>query len=478
MAVRRKLIVVSNRGPVSYARDESGVRVARRGGGGLATALRNLLARHDVTWIASAMSGEDRAVAREHGGAAFEEEARDGSSYRLRLVEHAAAAYERFYTVAANPTLWFVQHSLWDLAYAPDFDDARHDAWSTGYVPVNEGFAAATLAELDREPAAAVLFQDYHLYLAPGMVRRARPDLLSSHFVHVPWPDAGAWSVLPDDVRRDVHACLLANDVVGFHTRRWSRNFLRSCADVLGAEVDGDVVRHAGRETRVTSHPIGIDVDEFDALANDDAVLEQERALVADRPEHIVLRVDRTDPSKNIVRGFRAFGLFLERHPEFRGRVRMLALLDPSRQDIPEYADYVAAVEREARALGDSVELRIADDFAQSVAAYKQYDALLVNAVFDGLNLVSKEAPYVNARDGVLILSENAGSHEELGAWAVSVNPFDVSGQADAIHAALTMDAAERRRRLDAIRAHLREHDLGEWSAVQLADLDRVRSRR
>ena len=155
----------------------------------------------------------------------------------------------------------------------------------------------------------------------------------------------------------------------------------------------------------------------------------------------------------------------------------MLALLDPSRQDIPEYADYVAAVEREAQALGDSVELRIADDFAQSVAAYKQYDALLVNAVFDGLNLVSKEAPYVNARDGVLILSENAGSHEELGAWALSVNPFDVSGQADAIHTALTMDAAERRRRLDAIRAHVREHDLGEWSAVQLADLDRVRSR-
>jgi len=190
-----------------------------------------------------------------------------------------------------------------------------------------------------------------------------------------------------------------------------------------------------------------------------------------------VLRVDRTDPSKNIVRGFRAFGLFLDRHPEMRGRVRMLALLDPSRQDIPEYADYVAAVEREARALGDAVELRIADDFAQSVAAYKQYDALLVNAVFDGLNLVSKEAPYVNARDGVLILSENAGSHEELGEWAVTVNPFDVSGQADAIHAALTMDGGERRRRLDAIRAHVREHDLAEWGAGQLADLDRVRSR-
>jgi trehalose 6-phosphate synthase len=154
----------------------------------------------------------------------------------------------------------------------------------------------------------------------------------------------------------------------------------------------------------------------------------------------------------------------------------MYAFLDPSRRDIPEYADYVAAVEREAAALGDAVELRIADDFAQSVAAYKQFDALLVNAVFDGLNLVSKEAPYVNGRDGVLILSENAGSHEELGEWALSVSPFDVSQQADAIHAALTMPAAERRRRLEAIRAHVREHDLSEWSAAQLADLDGVRS--
>jgi trehalose 6-phosphate synthase len=167
----------------------------------------------------------------------------------------------------------------------------------------------------------------------------------------------------------------------------------------------------------------------------------------------------------------------LERHPELRGRARMLALLDPSRQDIPEYADYLAAIEREARALGDAVDLRVGDDFARSVAAYKQFDALLVNAVFDGLNLVSKEGPYVNARDGVLVLSENAGSHEELGSWALSVNPFDVSEQADALYAALTMDPGERRRRLEAIRAHVREHDVAAWGDAQLADLDRVRSR-
>jgi trehalose 6-phosphate synthase len=456
---------------VSYGRNERGERTVGRGGGGLATALRSLLTQHDVTWIANAMTDEDRVVAGEHTDEAFED-----VQCRLRLVVHERAVYERFYTVAANPTLWFVQHLLWNLGTTPDFDDERHAAWTHGYVPVNEAMARATIDELDRTPGAALFFHDYHLYVAPAVVRRERPDALSSHFVHVPWPESDAWTVLPDDVRRDVFTGLLANDVVGFHTERWSRNFRRGCIDVLGATVDGDVVRHDGRRTLVTSHPIGIDPAEFDGLKEDAKVLARERELTQGRPEILVVRVDRTDPSKNIVRGFRAFGLYLERHPEMRGRVKMLALLDPSRQDVPEYADYVAAVEREAAALGDAVDLRIGDDFPRSVSAYKQFDVLLVNAVFDGLNLVSKEGPFVNDRDGVLILSENTGSHEELGEWALSVNPFDVSAQADAIHAAVTMEAGERRRRAEAIRAHLREHDLTAWGSAQMADLDRVRS--
>jgi trehalose 6-phosphate synthase len=408
-----------------------------------------------VTWIANAMTDEDRVVARE-------------GQRGTVLLDQDRDAYHRFYNVIANPTLWFVQHMLWNFAFTPDFD---HEAWAS-YAAVNAKMARAVIGELDRDSGAFVFFQDYHLYLAPAFVRRERPDAVMSHFVHIPWPETDAWTVLPPPVRRDVFAGLLANDVVGFHTERWRRNFLRSCIDVLGADVDGDVVEHDGRRTLVTSHPIGIDTDEFEVLANDDAVLAREHEIEASRPELLVVRVDRTDPSKNVVRGLRAFGLMLERHPELRGRVRMLALLDPSRQDIPEYAEYVAAIEREARTLGDAVDLRVGDDFARSVAAYKQFDVLLVNAVFDGLNLVSKEAPYMNVRDGVLVLSENAGSHEELGRWALSVNPFDVSGQADALYAALTMDPGERRRRIDAIRAHVGEHDVAAWGDAQLADLD------
>jgi trehalose 6-phosphate synthase len=292
--------------------------------------------------------------------------------------------------------------------------------------------------------------------------------------------------VLPEHLRRAIHEGLLANDIVGLHSPRWRRNFLQTCEDVLGAEVDvaEGIVRYGDRRTLVTSHPIAIDPTEFDELKDSPGVLAQGAAIAARRPEFLVLRVDRTDPSKNVVRGFRAFGLFLDHHPELRGRVGMLALLDPSRQDIPEYSEYLGAIQREARAVNDRfqfegwlpIDLQIADNFQQAVAAYKQYDVLLVNAVFDGLNLVAKEAPLVNERDGVVVLSENTGAHEELGEWTLTVNPVDVWGQAQTIHEALTMPAEERARRARAIREHVREHDLEEWIGAQLRDLDRARA--
>ena len=459
--------------------------MARRGGGGVVTALGGLLAHHDVTWVASAMTEEDRAVAAERGGS-FDEETADGAPYRLRLVPHDPMVYDRFYNSLANPTLWFLHHYLWGLGSAPDFDPALHEAWSDGYVPVNEAFARATLEELDREPDAAVLFHDYHLYLAPRFVREARPDVVTSHFVHIPWPEADYWHALPAELRIAVHEGLLANDVVGFHAERWRRAFLLSAERLLGARVDGErgTVEHRGHETKVLARPIGVDPAEFDRLLEDPSVLEREAALVERRPPQLILRVDRTDPSKNIVRGFHAFALLLERHPELHGQVGMIALLAPSRQNIPEYAEYTRQVEAAAREVNDRfqrdgwqpVELDVADDFLRSIAGYKQFDVLFVNPVFDGLNLVAKEAFLVNERDGALVLSENAGAHEELGDWALTVNPLDVSGQAEALYAALTLEPADRRRRAEAIRAHVRRHDIREWIDAQLADLDAVRS--
>jgi len=457
--VRRKLIVVSNRGPVTVARDGT----VRRSSGGLATALRSLLQHHDVTWIASATTEGERALAGE---------TRQNDTYRLHLVAHDPQAYDWYYNVVANPMLWFVQHSLWELAYTPKVDAAFHRAWRDGYALVNEGFAQAVLAELEREPDAAVFFHDYHLYLAPRLVRQGSPDATLMHFVHVPWPQPDYWSVLPRAARCAIHDGLIANDVIGFHTERWRRNFVYSTRELLGEDVTQKTV----------TAPISVDPAEFDELAQSEAVLAAEREIVSRRPELLIVRVDRTDPSKNIVRGFRAFELLLDAQPELHRRVGMLALLDPSRQDIPEYAEYLAAIAREARRVNDRfqqngwtpIDLQIADDFPKSVAAYKQFDVLLVNAIFDGMNLVAKEAPLINERDGVVVLSENAGAQAELGEWALTVNPFDVEGQAEALGAALALPAEERRRRLAAIRAHVREHDVNAWLDLQLTALDRI----
>jgi trehalose 6-phosphate synthase len=469
--VRRKLIVVANRGPVSYGRDDRGERTTSRGGGGLVTALRGLAALHDVTWIASAMSEEDRSLA----GRAIDEQAHDGSPFRLRFVDHGEQAYDWYYNVVANPMLWFVQHYLWELAHTPSIDAAFHTAWRDGYVAVNAGFAAAVLEELEREPDAIVFFHDYHLYVAPRLVRDQVPDATLMHFVHIPWPQPDYWCVLPHEIRAAIHDGMLANDIVGFHTDRWRQNFHDSVRDILGEESG----------TRTVTAPISVDTAEFDELATSTAVLAAERDLVSSRPEKLIVRVDRTDPSKNIVRGFRAFELYLDAHPETRRRVGMLALLDPSRQDIPEYAEYLGAIQREARRVNDRfqendwtpIDLRIADDFPYSVAAYKQFDVLFVNALMDGMNLVAKEAPLVNERHGAVVLSENAGAHAELGEWVVTVNPFDVEDQAEGIHRALELDQGERRRRLEAIRAHVREHDIHVWIERQLAALEGVLAR-
>jgi trehalose 6-phosphate synthase len=414
---------------------------------------------------------------------------RAGRAFRLRLIAHDPLDYDRYYNVLANPLLWFVQHELWPTGLAPDIDHGTWEAWEA-YRRVNAAFAEAVVEEADAAgDGVSVLLHDYQLYLVGADVRAARPDLVLSHFVHIPWPGRGAWRVLPTDLREAIGRGLLACDVVGFHVESYVSEFLAFCEALPGTVVDWQrrSVRSNGRETLARAYPISVDPDEFDGLASSPAVLSAEETLLAERPERLILRVDRTDPSKNIVRGLKAFDRLLEERPEWRGRVRFLVLLDPSRLEVPEYSDYLAAIQRTARAVGErwatpdgtpAIELRIHDNFPEAVAAYRQYDVLLVNALADGMNLIAKEAPLVNARDGVLVLSETVGAHDELGPFALSVNPFDIQGQADALHEALAMPVAERARRSAALQAHVREHDVRAWLAAQLADLDALAAAR
>jgi trehalose 6-phosphate synthase len=282
-------------------------------------------------------------------------------------------------------------------------------------------------------------------------------------------------------MRREIYAGILANDIIGFHTRSYRRNFLLCCEDLMGLDVDHDagVVHFDGREVWVRAYPLPIDSGAVQAVARRDRTRQFEDELLRRRRDHLILRVDRADLSKNVLRGFSAFDVFLEQHPEFRERVTFIAQLMPSRTDVPEYAEYLERIEAVVAVVNHRhgspdwmpIQLKLRDDLEEAVAAYKHYDVLMVNAMFDGMNLVAKEGPMVNERAGVSILSENTGAHEELGEYALSVNPFDIQELADSIHAALTMPVDERKRRLDGLKSIVTARDPGDWIDDQLADI-------
>ncbi len=473
----RPLVLVSNRGPVTFQSDGS----MKRGTGGLVTALQGLASHRDAVWIASAMTDADVERAAQEGGRPFEVESPQGGDYRIRLISSDPEAYNGFYNIIANPMLWFIQHYLWDLSNAPDIRAEEVEAFDHGYQAVNRDLADAVLEEIEGEEEPVVMVHDYHLYTLPAMIREARPDAFLHHFVHIPWTQSDAWRVLPARLREEIFHGILANDIIGFHTRSYRRNFLQCCRDLLDLDVDMDqgIVRVDGREVWVRAYPLPIDCRATLSLKKRDRVREFEEKLLKRRREFSILRVDRADLSKNVLRGFTAFDIFLEQHPEFAERITFTAQLMPSRTDVPEYAEYLERIEALVAVVNHRhgtpdwmpIDLKLRDDLDEAIASYKHYDVMMVNAMFDGMNLVAKEGPLVNERAGVSILGENTGAHEELGEFALSVNPFDVQELADAIYSALTMSTESRERRAKGLYDIVTRRDPGDWIDDQIADI-------
>jgi trehalose 6-phosphate synthase len=476
----RPLIIASNRGPISFVRTADGDVVPKRGGGGLVTALTAALHLSGGLWIAAAMTEEDRL----HAVQGRVEVATEDTKFGLRYLWFDPDEYDRYYNGVSNRILWFLHHYLWDLARNPRFDQSTERAWEA-YRRVNDAFAAA-LAEEGRDVGDPpyYLVQDYHLSLTPSLLRRRVPEARISHFSHIPFAGPGYFRTLPRPTQREILSGLLGADVLGFHCGPWADNFLLCCRVLPGARVDlrRRLIRWEGRDVRVRVYPISIDVDALQAEARTEAVARSRTELrrwLGDRK--LVLRVDRTDLSKNILRGLIAFESFLRTYPDWRRRVVHLALLNPSRESVPEYRAYTRECLRTAERINDElgdedwqpVDVRVSDDYPLALAAYGQYDVLLVNPVIDGMNLVAKEGPVLNRRHGVLILSENAGAYQELGSHALAVNPFDILETAQAIHAALTMDEPERARRASRLRAAVRRNRLDRWVQAQLDDLGR-----
>ena len=355
------------------------------------------------------------------------------------------------------------------------------DACDYGYQAVNRDIARAVLGQIEGRERPLVMLHDYHLYTAPGMIREERPDAFLHHFVHIPWSQPDSWRILPGRIREALFRGMLANDIIGFHTHAYCINFLRCCDELLEADVDYErgLVRHAGGQTLARAYPLSIDAERLRRAAESPEVAAAEREVLERRRKHLIIRVDRADLSKNVLRGFTAFDTFLTQHPEFREQVTFIAHLQPSRQDVPEYAEYLERIEALVAVVNHRhgttdwmpIDLKIYENFPEAVARYKHFDLLMVNSLFDGMNLVAKEAPAVNTRDGVLMLSENTGSHEELADCALSVNPFDIQEQADAIYRALTMDPEERRLRAQHLKEIIFSRNPGDWVDDQLADI-------
>lgn len=470
-----EVLVASNRGPVSYEMREDGSLHAKRGGGGLVSGLSAIGPNANAMWVCAALSDADReAVRRSHGGRRLSVDATGGQ--HVRMLDIDATVFSDAYNGVANSVLWFVHHMLYQTPLEPVFDAEFRRQWAS-YEAYNRAFAQA-LAEEAAE-GASVVIQDYHLALAPRMLRQLRPDLRIGHFSHTPWAPPEYFRLLPDDIAAELLGGILGADRAAFLTQRWADAFTACCHSVLGPGIPSG--------TRIGVHGLGADADFLRERAHRPDVAERMAALRAEigsapggGARKTIVRVDRTELSKNIVRGLLAYRQLLEDHPEWRERVVHVAFAYPSRQDLAVYRDYTAEVQRVADEINSAygtpewtpVVLHVKDDFARSLAAYRLADVALVNPIRDGMNLVAKEVPVVSDAGCVLVLSREAGAYEELGEDAVTVNPYDVTGTAHALHQALTMPDGERAERTKRLAAAATALPPAQWFLDQLHALE------
>jgi trehalose 6-phosphate synthase len=467
----RRLVLASNRGPIEHHLTNDGQLEVRRGSGGIVTALTSISEFTEVVWIASAMGEGDRQVARQ----GRVKVSSSSENLRLRFVVSPRNTYHKFYSVFCNPLLWFLQHYMWNSSRTPNIDRTAHDAWENGYIPVNQAFAQAVIEEAEEDgPSPIVMLNDYHLYLAAGYIREQRPDLIIQHFTHIPWPAPSYWQLLPDSMRQLIFRSLCSVNILGLQTSRDVRSFLQCCQSFIReAKVNyqRQTVCLDEHKVQVKAYPVSVDVAGLHKLVSSPAVQEYEAKLRHLCGEQTIVRVDRAEPSKNILRGFRAFDTLLERYPQFRGKISFIALLVPTRTHVRQYQRYVEDITQSIEAVNSKygtvdwqpIHLFYENNYPQAIAAMRLYDVLLVNAVIDGMNLVAKEGPTINDRDGVLILSETVGAHEQLGEYCLTVSPADIEGTTQALYTALTMPANEKRRRAAALKSSIEKEDIASW---------------
>lgn len=494
------MVVASNRGPVEFQPDAAGRLHSRRGAGGVVTALASLAGLLPLSWIAVAMTAGDRQAFSAPESPA--REARLGRQrVRVRYVTVEPEVYARYYDHVSNELLWFLQHYLWDPARTPNLTERDYLAWDAGYRLVNEALATAIVDEVCRpwavhngnawgaERNAIVLLQDYHLYLAPAAVRRRLPRATIQQFIHIPWPSVRYWELLPEHFLREIVTSLTACDVVGFQTPLDARNFLGCVQELFpDARIDfaaGRLVR--GRhQTLARAYPITIDPSEVERVLRSAAARDAERELapLLGDDARLIVRVDRLEPTKNVLRGLMAYEALLRDEPDLRGKVRHLVFLVPSRQSLDVYRRYERdvrrAIARINAAYGTSnwrpVTAFFENNRARALVAMSRADVLLVNPLIDGMNLVVKEGAVANQRDGVIVLSRTAGAFQQLGPGVLPLTPTDIAESTMRLREALEMAPEERHRLATCARDIVLGESLPGWMLAQIRDAAQVRA--
>jgi len=464
---RAPLLVASNRGPLTVVAVEDGDDEIRRGGGGLVSGIQTALAATpDAVWVCAAMNERERALARQAANGRISDLPQFADAMRgdfdVRLLPIDAQTFRNAYNGVANSTMWFVLHQLFELTTQPSFDGSWRRQWAS-YVRYNQAFADALAAEA--APGAAVMVQDYHLFLVPKMLHDLRPDVRISHFTHTPWVSPDYFMTLPDDVAYAVVDGMLGADVLGFHTQRWANLFRDTARTLAGREPSG-----------VRVFPLGTDADAMLKLGGRRNVDSELRVLddVASGRQ-VIGRVDRTEPSKNVWRGLLSYRELLRTHGEWRNKVVHVVYNNPSREDLPAYREYTARIERLAADIDEEfgteewtpLVLDIADDYPAALAVLRRSDVLFVNSIRDGMNLVVQEGLILSEREPAVVVSREAGVAELLGDAALSVNPFDVTATAEALHTALSMPQDERAGRAERMRSAVVRLPPDEWFQAQ-----------
>ncbi len=471
------IVIASNRGPYAFTAKRDGSFDIKRGAGGLVTALGTLAEKHDVLWVAAALSRGDRRWAEVH-----HHKTKNVQGINLRLITPNRKDYDAYYNTIANPLLWFIQHQLWEIPRQPQITEETWMAWES-YRAINRQFAETIADTIKDETRPVFVFpQDYHLYLVPHYLRELVGDQVQIQpFVHIPWPGHEAWRILPEKMRKELLQGLLASDRVGFQTKKDAFNFVQTCRFYLSdAHSYGsrESINYRGKQIDAKVYPISVDVEKIESIAQEPHVQNTRKQIERYiNGRKLILRVDRIEPSKNILRGLEAYRILLEKNPQYRQKVQMLALLVPSRMEVDQYQNYLKDIMAEAGMINakfsdelwEPVRIIVGNNYPRAIAAMQLYDVLLVNPIADGMNLVAKEGALVNENDGVLLLSEYAGAFYELGDYALTVSPFDVYGAAQAMDEALKMSEVERQQRSNALKQLVKAADVKRWFHAQLA---------